>query len=279
MKTTSFIFDDVCISPELQIGAHSHELWELSYVICGAGTRTIGNLTETIQQGEIILVPPNMPHVWRFDPDKTDKDGNIANISVFFDPKWLMAVKHLFPEMREAIETIEVQREAVFYTGEAYRETLKILLDMRKSHPDRRAPKMLELMLAISNMSESRPAGTNNRLSRIEQRLEKVRVYCACNYSRNITLDEVSRYVGMNKSGFCTFMRRNANKTLSEYVNDVRLERAKEKLEHTEANIAEIAMECGFHNPTYFNRVFKAKYGHTPKMTRTASSGQPDNKL
>lgn len=58
------MFDDVCLTPDRQIGRHSHPQWELSHVICGAGTRTIGDLTEPMTENEIILIPPNIPHEW-----------------------------------------------------------------------------------------------------------------------------------------------------------------------------------------------------------------------
>ncbi len=55
MKKTAFIFDDVSISPDKQIGLHSSNSWELSYVVAGSGTRTIGDFTEPFIPGEIII--------------------------------------------------------------------------------------------------------------------------------------------------------------------------------------------------------------------------------
>lgn len=83
--------------------------------------------------------------------------------------------------------------------------------------------------------------------------MERIRVFCSCNYSRDITLDEIAAYAGMNKSAFCTFMRRHCGKSFSEYVNGYRLEKALERLRHTDDNIAEIAYDIGFANVTYFN--------------------------
>ena len=269
MNSPAFVFDDVRIPPSRQIGMHSAPVWELSCVLYGAGTRTIGDLTEPIRQGEIILIPPEIPHVWRFDPAVTDADGNIANISVFFEPLILDSMLRLFPEMSATLEKIRSQTQAISYSGEAQSEIMELLLSMRGLSPEHRFPLMMKLLTAISDTSESRCAGRNNTLSRTAQRLEKVRVYCVCNYARPITLEEISAHVGMNKSAFCTFMRRHAGISLSEYVNALRLTRAMEKLSHSDSTIAEIALDCGFQNVTYFNRLFRTRYGRTPRAARS----------
>lgn len=264
MMKSAFIFDDVCIPPEKQIGMHSHPRWELSYVVCGSGKRTIGDLTEPFGPGEIILIPPGIPHVWRFNPAETDADGNIANLSVFFESSLPESMIGLFPEMAGPLARIESLEHAISYKGKQYQTILRLLKLMRGKTPETRFPVMMELLIAISHTSCGICAGCNTSLSRAELRLEKVRVYCACNYSRPITIDEISRHVGMNKSAFCTFMRHSAGTTFSKYVNDIRLERAKDKLRHTDSVIAEIALGCGFQNVTYFNRLFRKKYGCSP---------------
>lgn len=269
MKNTAFTFDDVRIPPDRQIGLHSHSCWELSYVVWGGGFRTIGDMTESFRQGEVVLIPPAIPHEWRFDPAITDSDGNIANISVFFENHIMESMGDLFPEIAAPLTKIRSLGHAVFYTGETLREISCMMLSMREMPPEKRLPRMIDLLLSISDISGSRFAGKGIPLSRTEQRLEKIRVYCACNYDRQITLDEVSRYVGMNKSSLCTFLRRHTGTTLSEYVNHMRLDRAKEKLMHTDRNIAEIALACGFQNVTYFNRLFRARFGCTPRESRS----------
>lgn len=104
--------------------------------------------------------------------------------------------------------------------------------------------------------------------------MENIRVFCSCNYARSISLDEIASYVGMNKSAFCTFMRRHAGKSFSEYINCYRLEKAFERLKHTDDDIAAIAYDTGFANVTYFNRLFKSKYGCTPRNVRKYKDSQ-----
>lgn len=272
MEKCAFIFDDVCIPPQKQIGVHSHSQWELSYVVCGAGTRTVGDFTAPFTQSDIVLIPPDVPHVWRFDPAVTDASGNISNISVFFSPSLLAGMKDIFPEIASSVGRIESLEHAVAYRGEQNLTVLRLLEEMRGKTSEKRLPMMLRLIIAISDVSHGMFTGRNSSLTRTERRMEKVRVYCDCNYARQLTLDEMSRHVGMNKSAFCTFMRHNAGKTFSGYLNDIRLERARDKLLRTDYGIAEIAISCGFQNITYFNRLFRRKYACSPKEIRTAAS-------
>ncbi|MBD5225354.1 MAG: helix-turn-helix transcriptional regulator [Bacteroidales bacterium] len=56
--------------------------------------------------------------------------------------------------------------------------------------------------------------------------------------------------------------------SFSEFVNNIRLERAIEMLCNTDKNIAEIAYDTGFANVTYFNRIFRRKFKCAPKSIR-----------
>lgn len=272
MKKTAFIFDDVRLTPDKQIGLHSYDNFELSHVLTGSGSRTIGEHTEPFHPGEIILIPPNIPHVWRFDPADTDDDGNIANISVYFDSPTLEALRMIIPELSDAISRIGQLDHAVSYKGATLEAIRELLFSMRGMTPEERLPLMMKLLIEVSDISDGIYAGRKCGLSRTERRLESVRVYCVCNYDRQVSLDEISRHVGMNKSAFCTFMRNNAGASFSEYLNGIRLERARVMLRNTDRSISGIAMECGFQSVTYFNRLYRRKYRRTPKETRNGES-------
>lgn len=55
---------------------------------------------------------------------------------------------------------------------------------------------------------------------------------------------------------------------VGDYINNFRLEKAKELLISTSMNISEIAYSCGFASPNYFSTTFKSKYGVSPKDFR-----------
>lgn len=208
-------------------------------------------------------------HLYIFDPSHADTAGKIANITILFETATLDKLAFAIPEINSAISKFKSLSEAISLCGEAHRKVYDLMLAMREITPDARVPKMIEVLQVIADADKCISAGRNNTLSRAELRLEHVRVFCHCNYAREITLEEIAAYVGMNKSAFCTFMRRHAGKSLSEFVNDIRLKRAMEMLRHTDKNISDIAYDTGFANVTYFNRLFRNKYNRTPKSVRT----------
>ena len=56
--------------------------------------------------------------------------------------------------------------------------------------------------------------------------------------------------------------------SFSEFVNHIRLQKAKEMLYNTDKTIAEIAYDTGFTTVTYFNRLFRRTFKCTPKSMR-----------
>lgn len=271
MKSAAFTYDYVSLTPDRQIGRHVQPTWELAYVICGGGVRTIGNCTEPIVEGEVILIPPHIPHVWNFSPSVTDPVGNIVNIAVFFGQTVLDGIEILFSEMKLTVDRLRNLAGAVSYKGKAREHIGSLLLSMRGLTPESRLPMMIEMLELISHTDNTLPIYNRGIAGKTEQRLEKIRVFCACNFARDIRLDDVARYIGMNKSAFCTFMRRHSGKTFSEYLNCYRLEKAVERLKYTDDGIAEIAYSVGFSNVSYFNRLFRHRFGRSPKTMREST--------
>ena len=63
-------------------------------------------------------------------------------------------------------------------------------------------------------------------------------------------------------------IKKATNYTFKELVQEKRLSVAKDLLENTSLTISAIIEEVGYENSSYFYRVFKSKYGYTPKQFR-----------
>ena len=87
--------------------------------------------------------------------------------------------------------------------------------------------------------------------------------YIRENYNSNITLDSVASEVGLSSSYFSRLFKEEVNISYSDYLNKVRIEKAKDLMEYNMSH-AEIAQRVGFSNQSYFNKVFKKFENITP---------------
>lgn len=88
------------------------------------------------------------------------------------------------------------------------------------------------------------------------------------NYMEPLSLNLVSEFLGLNKCYFCNLFKKETGKTYSQYVNEVRVEKSKRLLHHTNLSILEIALSLGYNNQNYYNMVFKRLIGTTPLKYR-----------
>lgn len=92
--------------------------------------------------------------------------------------------------------------------------------------------------------------------------------YIVSNYYKDISIDDIAHRYGLNAKYVGRLFKKQTGETFNIYLNRVRVHHAKQFLSGTSAQIIEIALECGYNNVTYFNRVFKKIQGVTPSEYR-----------
>ena len=92
--------------------------------------------------------------------------------------------------------------------------------------------------------------------------------YVSDNYLEKITIDELAFLFRTNRATLCKEFRRATGKTLVEFINEKKFEKAKRKILTTEATFTKIAEEMKFESIHYFTRFFKKMSGMTPKEFR-----------
>ena len=75
---------------------------------------------------------------------------------------------------------------------------------------------------------------------------------------------EAARIFGVSRSHLHRRLKKLTGKSVSQFIRELRLEKAMELLQKDMATVSEIAYSVGFHSPTYFNTCFKEHYGFTP---------------
>lgn len=88
------------------------------------------------------------------------------------------------------------------------------------------------------------------------------------NISRNLSVEELARELGVSRSTLTHRFSSEMGETLAALKNRLRIEKAQEWLDSTDKSLKEIAYELGFNDPTYLSRVFRRRVGFSPSEYR-----------
>lgn len=83
-----------------------------------------------------------------------------------------------------------------------------------------------------------------------------------------ITLTDLADYMGLSESYTCRLFNKEVGMNMSSYINEIRVEKAKELLTHSDEKIYSIAEKIGYASTTAFHVAFKKKTGMTPAEYR-----------
>lgn len=84
------------------------------------------------------------------------------------------------------------------------------------------------------------------------------------NLSANLTTTDIANQVHMSRSHFSVCFKEAVGKTVNEYIQTARIDKAIHYLTYTNENISTIAEKVGYNDPKYFSRVFKKITGLLP---------------
>lgn len=103
----------------------------------------------------------------------------------------------------------------------------------------------------------------NNQLTMVRSAIQ----FLNSSYQQSLTIDDICRQVGSSKYHFCRVFRAVTGKTVVDYLNFLRCERAQFLLSTGACNVQEAAERCGFSSGSYFSMVYKRQIGEVPSAT------------
>ena len=89
--------------------------------------------------------------------------------------------------------------------------------------------------------------------------------------NNNISVEEIADYLGMERSTLSKKFKRELGFNISAFIMRKKLEEAKSLLHYSDRSISEISEYLCFSSQSYFQNVFKKKYGMTPVQYRTSA--------
>ena len=135
--------------------------------------------------------------------------------------------------------------------------------------------KMMELLLVLSHMETSRDLSTSCALPQSQVQLaHQAAAYLADNRERHVTVQELSRQLGISPTQLKAIFRGVYGQPVFTYMRTQRMQEAAQLLIHTDRPIGEIAEMSGYTNASKFAAAFQDVMGETPREFRQAHTQQ-----
>ena len=235
---------------------HMHRNVEIIYLKSGSATCTVDLVTYELTAGDILFVFSEQLHSYETSV------GNPENYALLFPPD-IPIFNELFATMLPVSPVLH---------GAANEELDMLFKAARKANHEKsselaKGEVMGYIAIILAKILPQLPL---KKKSDLVNKIEYVLIrYCAENYTKPITLNEIAKKFGYTPEYFSRIFNEKYKTSFTNFINSLRVEEAKSLLKKSD-NITEVAFACGFSSIRNFNRVFKQKVGKTPYEYRRA---------
>ncbi|MDF2721676.1 MAG: AraC family transcriptional regulator [Paenibacillus sp.] len=138
---------------------------------------------------------------------------------------------------------------------------------------DMKSGGLLRLLLAEYERNEARETErASGRRSPMEQQVERTIRWLSVQYSKPISIEEMSKSLGYNRTHLSKMFKQYTGMTPMHFLLKLRMERAKMLLRER-LTVEQVAASVGFTDPLYFSKQFKKWYDRSPSEYRQESVG------
>lgn len=254
---------------------HSHDFIEMNYVYHGSFEQQIGDQTILLRQGDILLLNQYVEHelkacntediVINFIIHPAFFDSILPNIASGTIQSQM--VHFLFNSMFDYNQ----QAQFLFYPlsgNEHISEMMdQLILTLNGNSLFARSKIKFLMGLLLIELMEQQPQ--SQAISEEQKFLQTVFEYIEEKY-KNASLEELAPLVNQTTYGVSKKIKTLTNQNFKDLLQEKRLTMAQHSLLYSDLPIQIIAEEVGYENMSYFYRIFKSKYGMTPKAYRSS---------
>ncbi|HRP54431.1 AraC family transcriptional regulator [Agriterribacter sp.] len=262
---------------------HFHPNCELVYIEEGYGKKVVGNSVSTFNEETLILMGPDTPHILTNDDIyyKGNKNLRSKAIVIYFSPSLLRLF--LTPKDLQPFNTlINKSLRGLEITGKTRNVIREKMSGIMEKEGLSRLIIFFGILEILAYTTEIKYLSSKNFVNTFNakdtDRINTVYQFLMQNFKQEIRLDEVAAIAHLAPTAFCRFFRQHTGKTFSSFLNELRVRHAGELLHNHENSITQISYECGYHNPTNFNKFFKEITGMTPSAYRKKILGSALNR-
>lgn len=255
--------------PNTMTASHRHNDVELNFVQQGSVTYRFAPASLTVSAGQIALFWAAMPHqLVHAEPDAA--------------MHWLTIPLALFLrwQLPSAFTNALLRGEAVRVVNGAGADRALLQqwqADLASQQSERHAILLLELEARLRRMAlDCGSAATSNAedagatVDSFRRNAEHMARFIAVHYAEPLRAAQIAREVGLHPNYAMQVFRRVFGLPLTDYIAQHRIAHAQRLLVTTDANVLDVALECGFGSTSRFYAVFKQICKQSPASYRAA---------
>lgn len=261
-----------CCYKNLNFLPHYHREMEIIYLREGNTHIGMNNRTYSCHKGDLIICQSGDMHY-----NNVQNEENVLDF-IIFDPSVLNKVY----SNQKSIQTVATAKELRDTGMDKICNEMFHTVHHELKYQEEDYDLLIQFCLAEFWVKYTRYFGRPKELSDNQpfhtsiSKLEKLMDYIDANYANEITLTQAAQIMGYEPCHCSKVFKKLTGVNFTEYVNNVKIGKAIEKIRNSGTSMTEIAMESGFNNIRTFNRVFKNITHMTPtefvKTNRVAPS-------
>ena len=256
---------EVC-TPGHAFGPFRRSHYLFHYIIAGSGTlvatdETGKQTTYRLGQGEGFMIFPGQTNTYY-----ADMDDPWEYIWVEFDG---IRVKESLSLVGLA-ESSPVYRTDKVELRDAMEQEMRFLVD----HQDASAFQLIgHTYLFLDYLLRSVLTQCPMTTSKLQDLyIREAMTYIEQNYQNGITVEDVARQTGLNRSYFGKIFKSATDKSPQQYLIDYRMTKAAQLLKLTALSVGEVGRAVGYPNQLHFSRAFKCSFGLCPREWRRVNT-------
>ncbi|MDD6160366.1 MAG: AraC family transcriptional regulator [Oscillospiraceae bacterium] len=253
---------------------HTHNYVEMVYMCCGSTTHIANGKTITLREGELLLFGQGARQEI-LPAGENDIAVNFIILPQFFDKALEMLGEDETPLRKFIVDCLGSSSGSSsclhFQVSDVLpiQNTIENLLwTLEQSLPNRRSICQATMGLLFMQLLNH-----TDRLAyedRSDAAIVGVLHYIEENYATG-SLSEIAELLHYDFCWLSREIKRKTGKTYKQLLQDKRLMQAAYLLKHTALQVDVVAGAVGYSNLSYFHRIFREKYGVTPKKYRDAA--------
>ena len=251
---------------------HYHPGFELTLTLNSRGQRFIGDAIDTYDDGDLVLIGPDLPHTW-CSSEPLDADKPHVALVMWFTEEWGRRMTADLAEMQPLAQMLARAGRGIAFSPASSAAARPIIEGMSSLQPAERLIRLMEVLTLLARDDDWRwiasPAADRRAVASPDRaRIERVLDHIHAHYRSRISTVDLAAVAALSVSGFHRLFHRHTRLTVGSYIAQLRIGQACALLVNSNQPIAHIADAVGYTNLANFNRRFLALKGMTPRAFR-----------